>query len=472
MKSSWIIPLMMSALVLSGCGGKKAAAPVDNAISSQYTLSTFNDINNPSTYNPELLKDYPRKMDFKSIMTSVKDQGERGTCSFFGTIAITEAAIKEKMKVDVNLSEEFLNYSTKARGYLPDDEGSNAYLNQLAAFIKKDGFLLEKDWPYQPTWFEYKSPCEEFTSTDTNAPAICFSHGKPPEEILAKKISSDNFQSDILQADDFNDVIKMIAIEKHPVTIGIPVHMDGMKDSGDIQYTEEMRNECVAGSNKCGGHLVVITGYDLDKEIFFFKNSWGTKWGQGGYGTMPFSIVDRHTNQRFGMVVLKDKISLPKDYNVDYLKLKKFEINSTELSDGTIDIKTSGSMEKLSNHAIIIHSVLTKRKDYDRNTLSELNTEDLLLSDEDVEKYHRTKVQTANYVLMEQPVDQLNWKYDDTYQVKLSALKMNYPSVLKIRKNRNEQLAVKTTLSVYTDEDQFRPLKVIVHSLDFLSIDL
>jgi len=40
-----------------------------------------------------------------------------------------------------------------------------------------------------------------------------------------------------------------------------------------------------------GGHAVLAVGYDHPREHFIVRNSWGSKWGQRGYCTMPYSYV-------------------------------------------------------------------------------------------------------------------------------------------------------------------------------------
>ncbi len=40
-----------------------------------------------------------------------------------------------------------------------------------------------------------------------------------------------------------------------------------------------------------GGHCMLIVGYDNADRTFLLRNSWGTKWGQQGYGTMPYDYI-------------------------------------------------------------------------------------------------------------------------------------------------------------------------------------
>jgi len=40
-----------------------------------------------------------------------------------------------------------------------------------------------------------------------------------------------------------------------------------------------------------GGHAIVLVGYDNEKKLFIFRNSWGEQWGDKGYGYLPFEYV-------------------------------------------------------------------------------------------------------------------------------------------------------------------------------------
>lgn len=40
-----------------------------------------------------------------------------------------------------------------------------------------------------------------------------------------------------------------------------------------------------------GGHCMLIVGYKNANRTFLVRNSWGTNWGQQGYGTMPYDYI-------------------------------------------------------------------------------------------------------------------------------------------------------------------------------------
>jgi C1A family cysteine protease len=39
-----------------------------------------------------------------------------------------------------------------------------------------------------------------------------------------------------------------------------------------------------------GGHAVLAVGYDHARRLVTFRNSWGTAWGDGGYGYLPYAF--------------------------------------------------------------------------------------------------------------------------------------------------------------------------------------
>ena len=45
------------------------------------------------------------------------------------------------------------------------------------------------------------------------------------------------------------------------------------------------------GEKLLGGHAVLAVGYDDATQRFIVRNSWGEKWGQAGYFTMPYAYL-------------------------------------------------------------------------------------------------------------------------------------------------------------------------------------
>ena len=47
----------------------------------------------------------------------------------------------------------------------------------------------------------------------------------------------------------------------------------------------------VAKEKMLGGHAVIAVGYDDKEQRFLVRNSWGPKWGQSGYFTIPYQYL-------------------------------------------------------------------------------------------------------------------------------------------------------------------------------------
>ena len=43
-----------------------------------------------------------------------------------------------------------------------------------------------------------------------------------------------------------------------------------------------------------GWHAVAVCGYDDGEKKFEFKNSWGSNWGDQGFGLLPYEYVNRY----------------------------------------------------------------------------------------------------------------------------------------------------------------------------------
>ena len=55
-----------------------------------------------------------------------------------------------------------------------------------------------------------------------------------------------------------------------------------------------------AGERMLGGHAVLGVGYDDTARRFTVRNSWGPKWGQKGYFTIPYDyLADRNLSDDF-----------------------------------------------------------------------------------------------------------------------------------------------------------------------------
>ena len=83
--------------------------------------------------------------------------------------------------------------------------------------------------------------------------------------------------------------IKSYLASSLPCMFGFTVY-SSISNAAGIPYP-------VKGDQVLGGHAVVCVGYDDSKIIngqtgaLLIRNSWGTSWGDNGYGWIPFAYV-------------------------------------------------------------------------------------------------------------------------------------------------------------------------------------
>ena len=256
-------------------------------------------------------KSIPRKIDLRSQQSSVKSQGQRGSCTYFVMSSLLESLIIQKQKNEIDISEEYIAWAGKVKNKLrTNEEDSSIAVN--ASTVQKFGFMLEKDLSYQASWFDQGMPCELQKDKKKIEP-VCYSHNGPSAKDTNKIIDGSNF---IFEAVDSGsaDVIRSMARLKSPITASIRAHPLVWKYSyktGELVLTEEHKKECITKVAKCSAHAVLIVGYDLDKKIFHFKNSWGVKWGDQGYGVIPFDYMNQMSARKFMTGALVKKLMLP-----------------------------------------------------------------------------------------------------------------------------------------------------------------
>lgn len=349
-------PLFLSLtlmLVLQSCGPKKDVSTDVNSSKNKFVLAAFNDMVTASSFKPEALTSLPKMINFSNQMTAVKNQGDRGTCTFFAATALVEAAIKQDLGIDVNLSEEYLIYSTKKQGHYDDVEASHMSVNLQS--MKAGGILLERDWSYYPSYFEPGKPCGGIDGEKENAPMECYAH-TPAQSILQKVIPANSIKTGFMRKNT-NDIIKYLAQNQRPLSISLPVNYKGWKDWGEVTYTEEMRQQCLADSSQCGAHSVILTGYNLEEKVFYFKNSWGDDWGEAGFGTLSFDMIDRYVDGYLYYAKVEGGLDIPKDYEKDHLNFNDIEIKASLNEDLEIDITFNKS--HAGGRYIEIQNVLT-----------------------------------------------------------------------------------------------------------------
>ena len=457
-----IFTILTFSTILTSCGQKNSFNNNDK-FESKIVLSAFSDLISKSSLDESLLKDLPKIIDLSGDMSPVKNQADRGTCTIFTTIGLVEGTIKKDLGIEVNLSEEFMNYSSKQHGRFESTEGSAISENVKA--INLDGMILEEDWSYQASWFRKGFPCADYQATNKMAPKICFSHNNANTLALDRKIDPKNIKFNVLNKNT-NEIIKFLATNKRPLVMSVNVNFNGWPTTGVTDYNEKLREECITSPSNCGGHSILVTGYDMEKREFLFKNSWGKAWGKNGYGTIPFDVVDKYTNEILWHARVLGEIKIPAARN-EKLDLQKFEVSNSMKKKKKLRVKIAGDIAGTSGKMLYVSSYLVKKhKRFSKDLPIENNTELVRLYDLEEQKvvgdeYIRVSTNTV-------PNEENNIIFETLNDTKLIFPSKAFlvPTVDDLLRSTYYDLALRTIIYAHGDDNGFVELKRIYSQLD------
>ncbi len=224
----------------------------------------------------------PASVDLRAYFSPIEDQGSLGSCTANAGIGVVEYYERRAFGRHIDASRLFLYKVT--RNLLQETGDTGAYLRSTMGALVLFGAPPEEYWPYVIANFDNEptSFCYAFAQ---NYQAISYYRldppGTTPANLLAKIKSS-------------------LAIGMPPM-FGFTVYNSYTQASstGKIPFP-------APGERTVGGHAVVAAGYDDGMKIkntspggpettgaLLIRNSWGTGWGDGGWGWLPYEYVLR-----------------------------------------------------------------------------------------------------------------------------------------------------------------------------------
>ncbi|MFK4438608.1 C1 family peptidase [Paenibacillus sp. RC21] len=203
----------------------------------------------------------PSKFEVKEI-TPVRDQGHEGTCVGF-SCAVGMKEWQERDK-HVGLSPRYLYEKAKAADTAPDNtprcttDGDGTSIRVAMDILKKQGVCEESFWKYEAC-----NPGSPQAGAETNA---------------AKYKIKAYANLDTIKA------MQRSLVVNGPFVVGTSVYKNWM----DPNVAATGKIPLPGSSEFIGGHAICIVGFDDETQMFKFKNSWGTSWGDNGFGYLPY----------------------------------------------------------------------------------------------------------------------------------------------------------------------------------------
>lgn len=207
--------------------------------------NTFPPMNHLQVSLPETVR-HPRQFSWDQCVTPVKNQGSCGSCWAFSTVGAIEAMLAIQSGDPVkDLSEQQLIDCS------PRNHGCNGGLMHLALddLFEMGGISTTGDYPYTGQ----KKTCA--IKKTTPLPGLSYQFVEPHS----------------LDA-------MLCAVQQNPLCVAVAA------DSFEFMFYKEGVFD-VKDKGLRLSHAVLLTGYDLDGELPYWrlKNSWSKDWGEEGY---------------------------------------------------------------------------------------------------------------------------------------------------------------------------------------------
>ena len=251
------------------------------------------DLRDYTEYNPEIgllnsklgITEGEQKVvssaDLRQWCSPIENQLDLGSCTANAGMGIVEYYEKRAFNKHIDGSRLFLYKVT--RNLMQQTGDTGATIRDVMKALALCGVPAEKYWPYNAAEFDKEPPAFIYSIADNYEALKYFCH--------------DPMGSNIPSATVLDSVKKYLAA-------GIPSMFGfyGFPSFNDSDVKGGIPYPC-DGERAEWGHAIVAVGYDDNKKIrntrcnsetkgaLLIRNSWGTTWGDKGYGWMPYDYV-------------------------------------------------------------------------------------------------------------------------------------------------------------------------------------
>ena len=224
-----------------------------------------------------VLSTLPRSVDLRSQCPPVYDQGRIGSCTANAIAGAIQFDRKKNGQLpDFVPSRLFIYYNERVIEHsVANDAG--AQLRDGIKAVNKLGVCPETEWPYDDTPATTDGGPFPPGSKPATQPSTTAYHDAKSYTVVSYQRLVQNLAQ-----------LKGCLAQGFPFVFGFTVY-DSIYDAAGRPKTIFPLPSTT--DTPIGGHAIMAVGYDDDKLLFTFRNSWGASVGDAGYFYMPYSYV-------------------------------------------------------------------------------------------------------------------------------------------------------------------------------------
>ena len=237
----------------------------------------------PDAFSPFAGDSLPARVDLTSFLPPPGDQGQQGSCVAW-TVAYAlrsyQASLRAKTPPAVGGSLDSSLVFSPAFVYNQLNNGRNAgiYFGDALNLMQDVGAVPLRAMPYD--FRDYVSQPDSEALADA-----------PTHRILSwRKV-------------DHKDLIEI----KSQLNAGYPVMIGARIDDAFMVAGKNYVWRDSSGTQR-GAHAMLVVGYDDDRHALRLQNSWGERWGDGGYAWVDYDYFPRVVREAY---VAKDRYVPP-----------------------------------------------------------------------------------------------------------------------------------------------------------------
>ncbi|MAL17152.1 MAG: hypothetical protein CL667_05510 [Balneola sp.] len=227
----------------------------------------------PLAHTPFSGDELPSRIDLSRDFPTPGDQGSQNSCVGWA-VSYALKSFQEKIEHGWTLNNDRIFSPSFIYNQINNGTNSGTFIPDALNLLSEQGAATLSDFPYNE--YDYST--------------------RPSNELInrAKPYRADYWR--VVNHASEREV-------KAQLHANLPVVIGALVDENFKRLNSQNNTWRQYPSSNSSGHAMIVVGYDDNKNAFKVINSWGTSWGDGGFGWIDYNIFKRAVREAY---IVKD----------------------------------------------------------------------------------------------------------------------------------------------------------------------